>query len=258
VRLLKRRLSKKIPCYVLVFDQVEIIEKTLEFLVKYADRLEIIVIENPSDKTPDISKVIESYGKKGLISRYYLFDSNITSTAYDTVLNAELKRVKKAPFVLVTDGDLVVDSEKWLDEEVMILEHNSDVFACGVSLDRSNLPLAAFPAAKDWIPPDIQSHPTFFEALTGCHLLLFRGREFAGFLEWNNENNHNFVDGTMHHYCYKLLHKKWARTKHSEAYHLTWDLYQDKKNPYTKLKTKQTFADTWYHDRKSDYTLKQY
>ncbi|HEY5442687.1 MAG TPA: hypothetical protein VIJ68_04055 [Candidatus Saccharimonadales bacterium] len=258
MRLLKRKSSKKIPCYVLVYDQVAIIKKTLAFLVTYADRLDIVIIENPSDNTPAISKLINSYGEKGLISRYYLFDSNITSTAFGTAINAELQTVKKAPFVLVTDGDLVVESEKWLDEEIAILKRNPEVFACGVSLDKSNLPLAAFPEAKDWVPPDIKSHPTFFEALTGCHLLLFRGRQFSDFMKWKNENNHNFVDGTMHHYCYEILGKKWSRTKHAEAYHLTWDLYQDKKNAYTKLKTKQSFKETWYHNRQSEYTLKIY
>lgn len=242
----------------MVFDQVDIIKKTLDFLVKYADRLDIVVIENPSDKTPDISKIIDSYGEQGLISRYYLFESNITSTAFDTAINAELQKVRKAPFVLVTDGDLVVRNKDWLDEEVAILKHNPGVFACGISLDKSNLPLAVFPAAKDWVPPDKQSYPTFFEALTGCHLLLFRGGEFWNFMKWKNEKNLNFVDGTIHHYCYEILGKKWARTKHAEAYHLTWDLYRDKKDPYTKLKTKKSFQDTWYHDRKSEYTLKMY
>ena len=48
------RRTHKIPCYVLVYDQVEIIEQCLDFLADSSDHLDIIVIENPSPNTPKI------------------------------------------------------------------------------------------------------------------------------------------------------------------------------------------------------------
>ncbi|HSX23595.1 MAG TPA: hypothetical protein VLE74_00645 [Candidatus Saccharimonadales bacterium] len=242
----------------MIFDQIDIINKSLQFLIRYADRLDIVIVENPSDNTPKITKIVDDFGYKGLIKRYYLFDQNITNNAYDVVVNKELKNIKKSPYVIITDGDLTSKNEDWLNEELEILRHNPDVFACGISLDKSNLPIATFPEAKDWIPPDKREETMFFETYTGLHLVLIRGRELHNFINWKDSNGLHFVDGVMHRYCYEVLHKKWCRTKNSVAYHLTWDLYMDRKHPYTKMKLQKSFQDTWYHQRKASYRLKEY
>ena len=249
---------RKIPCYVLIFDQLDIIKSSLNFLSKYSNRLDLIVIENPSPNTAKIKKLVDSLGQSGLVKRYYLFDKNITGNAYDTVLTKELDEIKKSPFVLITDGDLMADNPGWLDEEISILKKHKGVFACGVSLDMSNLPLASFPSAKNWIPKDIAEHKDYFEALTGGHLLLVRGKEFYDFMKWKDKNNLYFVDGFMHKYCYEILNKRWSRTKKSKARHLTWDLYLDKDHAYTKLKTEKSFHETWYHRRGASYSLTNY
>lgn len=251
-------LRSKIPCFVLVYDQVDIVKQSLEFFTKYANKLDIIVIENPSKNTPEIKKLVNKYGERGLITKYCLFNKNVTSNAYDIVLNDMLPYIKKHRFVLVSDGDLVVENKDWLKEELAILKSNQDVFACGITLDDSNLPHKTFPDAKEWIPPDFAEHKRFFEALTGCHLLLFRSSELDTFMSWKNKSAKGFVDGVMHSYCYDQIHKKWARTKKSKARHLTWDLYQDTKNPYTKLKTSKSFKDMWYHNDTSDYSVTKY
>lgn len=248
---------KRIPCYVLIFDQVDIIKQTLSFLTQYANKLDLIIIENPSANTPQIKELVGELGRARLIKRYYLFDQNILANAFDIVLNREHEIIQASRFVLVTDGDLI--SEKgWLDEELRILRRRRDVFACGVSLDMANLPLASFPSAQDWIPPDMDAHSDYFEAYTGAHLLLFRGNELAGFLNWKNANNGYFIDGEMHRYCYEQVHKKWARTKRSKAYHLTWDLYLDKENSYTRHKVERSFKDTWYHRATASYHSFEY
>jgi len=255
---LRKKSHKKIPCYVLIFDQIEIIQKTLDFLVQYSNKLDLFIIENPSDNTPEIKQIVDTHGKAGLIRRHYLFNKNITSTAFELVINNDLAKLQKSPYVLITDGDLVAEQKTWLDEEITILEQNPSVFACGVSLDMSNLPVVAFPDATSWVPSDRAIYPTFFEAVTGGHLLLFRGREFSQFMLWKNKHGLNFVDGVMHRYCYEELHKKWARTKDAKAYHLTWDLYANIDHPYTNLKTKKNFQDTWYHSQKAGYILTEY
>jgi Glycosyl transferase family 2 len=250
--------KKKIPCYVLVFDQVAIIKRTLDFLTQYADRLDIVVIENPSPSTPEIKKIVERLGKTGIVARYYLLDKNITSGAYTVAVNNEIEAIKKSPFVVITDGDVIVEHGDWLKEEMRILKKHDDVFVCGTTLDLVNLPLKTFPEAKSWLPADMNVYPDFYETYTGGHLLLFRGAEFADFMAWKDANHLQFVDGNMHKYCYEQAHKKWARTKETKAYHLTWDLYFDLDHPYTKMKTNISFKDTWHHNRTSDYTLTTY
>lgn len=250
--------KKKIICYVLLFDQTDIIRQTLDFLTGYANNLEIVAIENPSTNTPKIKKLVDGYGKAGLIKRYYLFDDNITGTAYEIVINHEQARLKKNRMVLLTDGDLTCKDPDWLTEEVNILKRNPSVFACGISLDMSNLPVAAFPEAKNWIPPDKQEHADFYETSTGAHLLLMRTKGLFDFMKWQKQNDMNFLDSHMHQYCHEVLGQKWARTKRSKAYHLTWDLYRDKSHPYTRLKTNKSFKETWQHKNRSDYKLTEY
>lgn len=245
----------KILCYVLIFDQVDIIKKSLDYLTKSCDQLEIVVIENPSKNTSVIRKYIESLGKNGLVSRYYLFDKNITGNSLKIVFKKELELIRRNQYIVVTDGDLVSHGNGWIKEEKDLLKKHRDIFACGVSLDRSNLPLEAFPEANSWIPDDISKQADYHEAITGGHLLMFRGKDFASYMKWREENNLSHIDGVMHRYCYDVIHKKWARTKESVAYHLTWDLYQDKNHPYTKLKTAKSFQSTWYHDQHAEYSL---
>lgn len=253
-----KKRQKKILCYVLVFDQINIVKKSLNFLAKYADNLDIIVIENPSPNTPKIRQTIEALGSKKLIKQYYLFEKNITNNAYNIVLSKDIARIRKQKYVMFTDGDLTCDNDNWLIEEIKILEHNKDVFSCGISLDESNLPIKSFPDANNWIPKDIDEKGDYFEAYTGGHLLLFRGKEFASFLQWKELNNQVFIDSVMHRYCYDILNKKWARTKHAKAYHHTWDLYRYKNNPYTKLKIQKGFENTWKHNHTANYILKNY
>lgn len=250
--------KKRIPCYVLVFDQVEIIKKSLRFLAAYSNDLDLIVIENPSPNTPKIRKLVDKLGREGVVKRYYLFEENITGNAYGEVLDAERKTIEKSPYVMITDGDLTSSDTGWLEEERRVLAKYHDVFACGVTMDTVNLPLKAFPSAKDWIPADMHEHEQYFEAFTGVHLLLFRGSELAGFLRWRHEKDLSFVDVNMHKYCYEVLHKKWARTKHSKLYHLTWDLYQDRSHKYTKFKTSKDFDAMWHHGAQAGYTLYKY
>jgi hypothetical protein len=250
--------AQKIPCYVLVFDQTEIIRQSLDFLTKYTDKLDIIVIENPSKSTPDIKRYVQKLGAQHLVRRYYLFDDNITGAAYELVLRKEQEFVGNQKFVILTDGDVTSTDTNWLSEETRIIRKHNDIFSCGVSLDKINLPIEAFPEATQWIPDDISVQRDFYEAYTGAHLLMFRGKELSDFLDWQKENQKNFVDGVMHAYSREQLGKKWARTKNAKAYHLTWDLYSDPNHPYTLLKTNKSFKDTWYHNKTSSYTLEAF
>jgi hypothetical protein len=104
----------------------------------------------------------------------------------------------------------------------------------------------------------ISEQPNYYEAATGGHLMMLRGKDFAKYINWKNENKILHIDDEMRKYCYDTLHKKWARTKKSKAYHLTWDLYADKNHPYTKFRSKKTFKETWNHSQKASYDLSEY
>lgn len=250
--------KRKIPCYVLVFDQIEIIRKTLDFLTKHADRLDIVILENPSKNSTEIKGIISTFGQQKLIRRHYIFDKNITGSAFTAAITRERYKIKKNEYVIITDGDITSKDAGWLDEEISILDKNRDVFACGISLDMSNLPLTNFPEATDWIPADKCSQEDYYEVYTGAHLLILRSKELIQFMHWKVKQDLPFVDGILHRYCTEEVSKKWARTKTAKGYHLTWDLYFDMDHPYTKFKMSKTFQKTWYHDRTSPYTLIEY
>jgi hypothetical protein len=250
--------KRKVLTYVLVYDQTEIIRKSLDFLTKFSDQLDIVVIENPSPSTPKIKKLVNRYGAAGKIKRYYLFEENIAANVFSAVLENERSIIKKHQFVMITDGDLTCSDSNWINEERDILKNNPSLFTCGMSLDLSNLPLKAFPEAASWLPKDVAVHDDYVENITGLYTLMFSSRDLLAFMDWFKGEERPFVDSTLHHYCYEVIKKKWARTKHAEAYHLTWDLYKDKNNAYTKLKTSKSHQETWFHTRTSGYSLKEY
>ena len=250
--------KRKIPCYVLLFEQTQIIRRTLTFLSAYTDKIDLILVENPSTNSDEIKKLIDSLGAQGLVKRHYLLEQNITGNALGVIIDRERKFIKKSKYTMVTDGDIETQNRNWLDEQRNILKNHHDVFTCGISLSMSNLPLATFPESKDWIPPDISEQPDFFEAFTGAHLLLFRSKELLSFMDWKNRNDLPFVDGSLHRYCTEVIHKKWARTKRASALHLTWDLYHDITHPYTQFKLGKSFKQTWYHGKTAAYKLTEY
>lgn len=247
--------NNKILCYVLIFDQVDIIKRSLDSLINLSDKLDIVVIENPSKNTPKIKKIIKNYSSQGLIKRYYLFEKNITSRAYDIILEHEQEEIKNYKYVVITDGD-VTSTDEWIKEEKRALVFNPSLFCIGITFDMSNLPLNTFPDAAGWIPPDISKGGIAYrEALTGMHFVMFRSSGLLNFLKYKIKKDINFIDGNIKEYVYETLHKKWGRTKKSRGIHLTWDLYQDLNHPYTKLKTSKSFKDTWYHKRSSKFTV---
>ncbi len=228
---------KKIPCYIIVYDEISVIKPSLEFLTKFSNELDIVIVENKSKNTPKIKKLVASMGDRGLLKRYYLFDQNIVGRAFDEVFMAEKQIISQSSRVIVTDGDLTVADNNWLSEEKSILNKNADVFTCAVDLSLENLPTDIYPKATDWIPSPRTIYKDFDDGITGVHLLMFRGQQFVDFLEWKWLNSTDrFHDSLLHQYCYGVVDMKWARTKKAKAYHHTWDLYRDKDHPYTKFK----------------------
>ncbi len=194
----------------------------------------------------------------GKIKRHYLFNKNITSRAYDIILEKERSVIKTYKYTIVTDGDVTAE-DNWIKEERRALRLNPSLFCIGITFDMANLPLKTFPDASGWIPPDISRGGIgYFEALTGMHFVMFRSQGLISFLDHKLKTGDNFIDGNIKKYVYETLHKKWGRTKRSQGVHLTWDLYHDLEHPYTKLKTGKSFHDTWYHNESSSYKLMEF
>ena len=240
---------ERIPCYVLAFHDAPTIAASLDWLANWRDRLELIVLENPSEATETLIRPdLEARLRRGQIDRYLLFDENISNNAFEVALLLDGERWQAAPHVLLTDGDLV-GSGGWLDEQVDLLDRRPEVFAVGISLDMENLPLAQFPEAGGWVPPPRAEHDDHVEGLTGIHLLMLRGADLAAYMRYQAANRLRFVDSTMHHFAYRVLDRRWARTKGASARHLTWDLYAQPDHPYARMKAGKTLREHWHHTR---------
>jgi hypothetical protein len=247
----------KIPCVVLVFYNYDIIKRSLDFLQNYSDRLDIHVLENPSPHTDsEIKPYILDLVNKNIVSKYILFDRNISNNAYEVFFtNSIVDQLEQHKYLLVTDGDVIACEGDFLSEEIGILDNNEDVFACSVTIDLNNLPLANYPEAGLWIPPIINRYPAFNEGVTGAQLLLIRTKDFLEYLKYVKLRQLKFVDGSMHQFCYQALKKKWARTKKSTCIHLTWDIYSDKNHPYHQWKSQFNFQALWYHNEYCSFQL---
>lgn len=238
----------RIPCLVLAYHDDESIQATLRCLVAQSADLDLHVAENPSDFTqthirPHVLDLVRS----GSVSQYFLFDTNISNNALEVVLSSGHVPLDKSDYVLVTDGDLLIQDEGWLEEQLQIMRLHEDVFACGIRLDLSNLPVQTFPEAPRWLPPVRHETELYAEVPTGMHLVLMRTAGLRRFLEYARRRDLRFRDGVLADYCYRVLRKKWVRTRRSSARHLTWDRYCDPQHPYTQLKLARSFEATWNH-----------
>jgi len=244
----------KIPCVVVIFHDPCIVRKSLDSLVRFSDRLDIHVLENPSENTDEhIRPYVKGLLAEGLVSQYVLFDENISNNAVEVFFNDGLLPTDGYDHILLTDGDLLPLDDSWLDEELAILDGDPSVFACGIALDPSNLPLQVFPESKDWIAAPKSETDLYVEAPTGIHLVLMKAEDFWKYWKYRRAKKHKFIDSVIHKYCREELRRKWVRTKKSRAVHLTWDLYADAEHPYTKMKHGLTLGEQWAHDRYCGY-----
>lgn len=247
----------KIPCFVLTFFDYDVIKKSFDFLTRFNDRLDIHVVENHSDFTEShIKPYLLDLVEQGKISSYYLFDENIGVNAMEIVTRVNASYINDYDYFMITDGDLISENEDWLDELVEIIENNSEVCAVGMELDMSNRPSEnIYPESKYGVQKAKKVEgKNYSEVPTGWRLSLYRTQDFLIILELILKAGEKLVDYKMFKYC-TLLGKKWARTKKSLAYHLTWDSYSNLEHPYTKWKSKLTHQELWEHERYCNYTL---
>jgi tetratricopeptide (TPR) repeat protein len=251
-----KNVVNKIPCVILIYYNTDIIQTSVEALSKRADILDIYIIENRSQHTEkEIKPYIFNKIKEEKVKKYFLFETNISNNAVETIFNHQEIDFGNSEYILLTEGDVLPLDYNWLSEQISILQADKEVFCCSVALDISNLPVKAFPESPGWLPQPIAETESYFEVGTGAQLLLFRTLEFQEFLEYRKQTNSKFRDGTMIDYCYKVKQKKWVKTKKALTKHLTWDLYHNLDHPYTKLKLSKDLNQIWNHDFYSSYEI---
>jgi hypothetical protein len=245
--------NKKIPVFMIVFFDCEVIRKTLESLLPLKNYIEIILIENPSEYSADIFICSKEYQNLGLVKKHFLFEKNIMANAMLEILYKEFK-LASYEYVVVTDGDLRLLDLGWLEEAKETLK-NREVFAIGVSLDMHNLPTKIFPESINWVPHDISISKKYIEADTGMHFLTLTGKTLHLAVEYINNNNLIFTDFNLKKYSKEVLNKKWCRTRNAKAAHLTWDSYSNPEHPYTQFKLTKTFDEHWNQRLKASYKV---
>lgn len=236
----------------IVYFNYDIIIKHLDFLTTVNDRADIIVLENYSENTPNIKEYCLDLIEKQKIFQYWLFDQNIGMNVFETYFRNN--KINQYKYIIVTDGDLTVQDPLWMEEQKKILD-KPNTYACGVKLSLINLPLKSFPEAKYWYPKPIRVEKDCEVGVTGLCLLMYKTHIFQKFLDHLYKTNDTFMDTTMHPYCNNVLKKIWRRTKNAEAYHLTWDLYKDRNNEYTKIKITKSREELWFHKNYCNYTV---
>ncbi|AAK80305.1 hypothetical protein BJV85_001536 [Clostridium acetobutylicum] len=245
----------KIPCIVLVYYDKKIIEKSIQFLLKANRFIDIIVLENKSVNTEKIKPYLMELVKKKQIYMYVEFDENISNNAVEEFFDSRIINIHKCDKIIVTDGDLQGNSNDWFYEERDILKRRKEVFACGINLKTNNLPIQHFREAKNWIPKSRRILNDCEECATGNQLLMMRSKEFKGFLRYMKRNKLKFKDSEMLKYCYDVLGRIWVKTKKNKVKHLTWDLYSNLSNSYTRYKLSKSHKQHWYHNKYCDFTV---
>lgn len=245
-----------IPCLVLCYFDFDTVRRCLDFVAEYSSVLDVMVVENKSRNTnPYIRPYVMELIAAGKVSKYFLFDRNISNNALEVVMDSKHIDLTRSPYFLLTDGDVIVEGKGWLYEQLQILDENEDVFACGVNLDVSNLPLESMPEARNWVPKELHERETYIESRMGVQLLMLRAADLRQFLKYRSRRQDRFTDLVLARYGREILHKKWVLTKHHRARHLTWDVYADLDHPYTRLKVASTFRDTWHHFEYCPYSV---
>lgn len=247
---------EKIPCIVLVYYNVKIIKESLDFLLKSSNELEFIVLENKSINSEEkIKPYLMELLHTNQISMYVEFMDNISNNALEEFFQMNIIDLNKYKNIVITDGDIKGNSLGWLDEERNILNRHSEILVCGVDFISDNLPLRQFEDAVNWIAKPRNIYHDYIECPTGAHLLFMRTTDLIKFLRYMKHKKLKFKDSVILDYCYKVLGKKWAKTKANKFIHLTWSIYSDLNNPYTKYKLSKSHKELWYHNKYCDFAV---
>lgn len=207
----------KIKCFVLIYDNLEIIKRSLESITAYADRMEIHVVENPSEYTSDyIKPIMKHLLHEGKIHSYTLFDKNIRNNAIYTFLYEDPVNFWDSDYIILTDGDIVAE-HGWLDNQLLALEKYSEVFCCSVEMSTEYWS----EGLKKRFPVPSEKLSDFTVIDSGIWLCMFRADELHRTFSFLMDNQIALRDGPLIRYVKEFLRMKWGVTPHSKCSELT-------------------------------------
>jgi hypothetical protein len=232
---------EKIPCFVLVYAQFEVMAKSVASLIRVPE-ISISVVENPSPVTlrkslPYFLNLLQ----ERKIQQYCVFQENIRFNALETVIHDT--DVSTATHIVTTDGDIELSSNPVL-EQIKILK-NPEVVCCSVQIDLQNYPTEGKNSADRWFPPVLEERPDYiaYEGY-GHHFNMFRKKEFDEFFSYLNKNQKSFVDEELSEYIRNQSDSRWAVTKNHLGDHLSPFRLDDPNHPYV-----------WHRQNKNPNTL---
>lgn len=228
---------ENIPCFVVGFHNYEHIFKCLQSL-QNENLLNVFYFDNFSNNSLENREKLKSLVDEGSIKECLLLDTNLSSNTFDRLLPLYLENIKKSKYTIITDGDLIPD-KGFVEEQISTLEKYDDIVACSTPLYDINLPLESFPNCGNWIPSRTCVEDYCYPQ-GGMHMVMVKSEFLILTVEIFNRNRIPFLDSNFNLFIEKQG-KKWVVCKNSHSYHLTWDLYKDTNNEYTRLKIKEGF-----------------
>jgi hypothetical protein len=244
----------KIPCVVLIYDNLEIIKRSISSLQRYYDYLDIHIIENPSKYTPNYSKpAMLSLLHDGIIKSYSLFEDNITNNAIESFLTVDPCKVWDSDKIMITDGDVVADGD-WLEKQIYILDKYKDVFCCSVEMSLEGWS----EGLKQRFGKEKNKTEDYLERSSGIWLCLFRTDELKKAFEIFQDNRFRFRDGPLMRFVTEYWRKKWVVARGPMARELTRSGYSNPgyyEEKHEKIQYHGTIVDFWNHNDFSDFTV---
>jgi len=241
-----------------VYFKPDLVKEHVNFLTTVSDKSDIIILENPSPNTIDISNHCINLVNQNKLYKYLLFDNNIGMNTFETLFNTpDIVNLDDYSYVIITDGDLTVKDPNWLEEQIYILEKYPDTYACGVKLSLENLPtdLKKFPDVNYWVPGPTKVTDDYETGVTGLHLLMYKKDVLKKFIDYIRKNSLNCMDVVMNEFCNQHTDLCWRRTRKAEAYHMTWDEYQKPGDDYLQIKLTKTQEEMWYHKKTCRFSV---
>ena len=233
-------------CVFIAFQEVDIIKRSFESL--YMEGVDYFIVENRSEN----SKEIEEYFKTKKLKGYIQFEKNIANKAIQTFIQDFMPLLKWYDYITITDGDLYS-----YDIDIAFKEIKENLEKPNAVLASSGLWLGNMynrPVSDRLIGThhydsymsnqDVELGGT--EMHTGGYLMTVK-KENLKYLVVDN-----FLDSNIKGQIYADK-KLWIRSKYSDLYHLTWDLYIDG-NPYYEWK-KSVYPAIWTQPKTSKYKI---
>jgi hypothetical protein len=226
----------------LTFFYSEILERFLSNFLAIKDQVDIHIVENSSQYSDNILRVIEDYSEKINIVSHTIFEENITSNALHIYLNDIFeKNIIQSEYIVITDADLLC-APQWLEQSKTLFNTYQDIGSVATQI---NFDHEIGKNIKTAITKGIRENNYLIQR-SGWVLKLIQTDKLTQFLAYIKQYNINFHDCELDVYLRHVLRLKSVLTLKPIANHLTWDYLTDEY-----LNIKRQFTDPWFHNKVS-------